>query len=78
VLNATEGLVEAHVIMTLVYQHVHAMYLVEGQCVIYGKLVVVVAEVGVTMCVDVNMFIKTIPRHAKSCKRKSSFRRPMV
>lgn len=66
VLNAPKGLVEDHVIKTFVYQHVHVMY----QCVIYGQLVAVVAEVGVTMCVDVNIFMKTIPRHAKSCKGK--------
>jgi len=49
------------------------MYLVEGQSVIYGEMVVVVAEVGVTMCAEVYMFMKsTIPRHAKSCKGKSS------
>ena len=47
------------------------MYLVEGQSVIYGEMDVVVAEVGVTMCAEVHMFVKsTIPRHAKSCKGK--------
>jgi hypothetical protein len=52
------------------------MYLVDGQSVIYGEMVVVVAEV----CAEVHMFVKTnIPRrHAQSCKGKSSFRRPMV
>jgi hypothetical protein len=42
--------------------------------VIYGKTVVVVAEVGVTICAEVHMFVKsTIPRrHAQSCKGKSS------
>jgi hypothetical protein len=36
-------------------------------------MVVVVAEVGVTMCAEVYMFMKsTFPRHAKSCKGKSS------
>jgi hypothetical protein len=41
--------------------------------VIYGKTVVVVAEVGVTICAEVHMFVKstTIPRrHAQSCKGK--------
>jgi hypothetical protein len=57
------------------YLHI-VMYLVEGQSVIYGEMVVVVAEV----CAEVHMFVKTnIPRrHAQSCKGKSNFRRPMV
>ncbi|KAG6771062.1 hypothetical protein POTOM_022407 [Populus tomentosa] len=42
----------------------------QGQSVIYGEMDVVVAEVGVTMCAEVHMFMKTIPRHAKSCKGK--------
>ncbi|KAJ6992024.1 hypothetical protein NC653_015394 [Populus alba x Populus x berolinensis] len=42
----------------------------EGQSVIYGEMDVVVAEVGVTMCAEVHMFMKTIPRHAKSCEGK--------
>jgi hypothetical protein len=65
---------EAHVVITFVcQQYLHiVLYLVEGRCVIYGKTVVVVAEVGVTMCVEVHMFVKsTIPRrHAQSCKGK--------
>jgi hypothetical protein len=74
---------EAHVVITFVCQHLlHIvmylveghMYLVEGQSVIYGEMVVVVAEVGVTMCAEVHMFMKsTIPRrHAQSCKGKLS------
>ena len=65
---------EDHVVITFVcQQYLHiVMYLVEGQSVIYREMiVVVVAEVGVTMCAEVYMFMKTtIPRHAKSCKRK--------
>jgi len=67
---------EAHVVITFVcQQYLHiVMYLVEGQSVICGEMVVVVAEVGVTMCAEVYMFMKstTIPRHAESCKGKSS------
>ncbi|KAG6771063.1 hypothetical protein POTOM_022408 [Populus tomentosa] len=62
-----------HVVITFVcQQYLHiVMYLVEGQSVIYGEMDVVVAEVGVTMCAEVHMFVKsTIPRHAKSCKGK--------
>jgi len=46
------------------------MYLVDGQSVICGEMVVVVAEVGVTMCAEVHMFLKstTIPRHANDVK----------
>jgi hypothetical protein len=72
VINAAE----AHAVITFVrQQYLHiVMYLVEGQSVIYGEMVVVVAEVGVTMCAEVHMFMKTIipRRHAQSCKGKSS------
>jgi hypothetical protein len=67
---------EAHVVITFVCQHLlHiVLYLLEGPSVIYGEMVVVVAEVGVTMCAEVHMFMKTIipRRHAQSCKGKSS------
>ncbi|KAJ6921595.1 hypothetical protein NC652_015498 [Populus alba x Populus x berolinensis] len=44
----------------------------QGQSVIYGEMDVVVAEVEVTMCAEVYMFVKsTIPRrHAQLCKGK--------
>nr|TKS09726.1 hypothetical protein D5086_0000088270 [Populus alba] len=56
-----------------VYLHI-VMYLVEGQRVIYGEMDVVVAEVGVTMCAEVYVFVKSTisRRHAQSCKGKSS------
>jgi hypothetical protein len=63
---------EAHVVITFVCQqslHI-VMYL---QSVINGEMDAVVAEVGVTMCAEVHMFVKsTTPRHAQSCKGKSS------
>ncbi|KAI5583473.1 hypothetical protein BDE02_06G017000 [Populus trichocarpa] len=41
--------------------------------VINGEMDAVVAEVGVTMCAEVHMFVKsTTPRHAQSCKGKSN------
>jgi hypothetical protein len=67
---------EAHVVITFVcQQYLHiVLYLVEGQSVINGEMDAVVAEVGVTMCVEVHMSVKsTIPRrHAQSCKGKLS------
>ncbi|CAK7323319.1 unnamed protein product [Dovyalis caffra] len=54
------GLMEVHVIMAVVGQHPNVMEA--------GVVVVVAAEAGVTMCVDVNMFVKMIP--AQSCKGK--------
>ncbi|CAK7323314.1 unnamed protein product [Dovyalis caffra] len=59
-----------HVIMAMVGQHPNVTNLMEGQCTIAGVVAVVVAEVGVIMCVDVNMFVKIIPHHAQSCKGK--------
>jgi hypothetical protein len=66
------GLVEAHVIMTMVGQHPRVMKLMEGQCMIIGLVAAaaaaVVAKEAVTMCADVNMSVKIIPRHAQSCE----------
>ena len=74
--HAVKNAAEAHIVITFVcQQYLHiVMYLVEGQSVIYGEMVVVVAEVEVAMCAEVYMFMKstTIPRHAKACKGKSS------
>ena len=68
-LNAIEGLVEAHVIMTMVGRHPQVMKFMEGQCMIVGvAAAAVVAKEAVTMRADVNMFVKIIPRHAQSCE----------
>jgi hypothetical protein len=43
----------------------------EGQCMIIGvaaAAAAVVAKEAVTMCADVNMSVKIIPRHAQSCE----------
>ncbi|KAJ6912344.1 hypothetical protein NC651_014909 [Populus alba x Populus x berolinensis] len=68
--HVVKNAAEDHVVITF-YLHI-VMYLVEGQNVIYGEMDVVVAEVEVTMCAEVYMFMKsTIPRrHAQSCKEK--------
>jgi hypothetical protein len=70
VLNATVGLVEARVIMAMLGQHPHVMKLMEGQCMIVGlaAAAAAVAKEAVTMCADVNMSVKIIPRHAQSCE----------
>jgi len=70
--HVVKNAAEAHVVITFVCQqslHI-VMYL---QSVINGEMDAVVAEVGVTMCAEVHMFVKsTTPRHAQSCKGKSS------
>ncbi|KAJ6992039.1 hypothetical protein NC653_015404 [Populus alba x Populus x berolinensis] len=56
--HVVKNVIEAHIVITFVcQQYLHiVMYLVEGQSVIYGEMiVVVVAEVGVTMCAEVYM-----------------------
>jgi len=68
VLNATEGLVEAHVIMTMVGRHPQVMKFMEGQCMIVGVAAAAVVAEAVTMRADVNMIVKIIPRHAQSCE----------
>ncbi|KAJ6921591.1 hypothetical protein NC652_015494 [Populus alba x Populus x berolinensis] len=72
--HVVKNAAEDHVVITFVCQHLlqNVMYLVQGQSVIYGEMVVVVAEVEVTMCAEVYMFVKsTIPRrHAQSCNGK--------
>ncbi|KAJ6992028.1 hypothetical protein NC653_015398 [Populus alba x Populus x berolinensis] len=61
---------EAHVIKTMVGQHLHVMKVMEGQCLIVGlaAAAAAVAKEAVTMCADVNMSVKIIPRHAQSCE----------
>ena len=51
------------------------MYLVEGH---RGKMVAGAAKEGVTLCVDVNISVKIIPRHAQSCKGPEKLRIPMI
>ncbi|KAF9679423.1 hypothetical protein SADUNF_Sadunf06G0013600 [Salix dunnii] len=41
-------------------------------------MVVLAVEEGVTLCVDVNISVKIIPRHAHPCKGTGKLRIPMI
>ncbi|KAF9679426.1 hypothetical protein SADUNF_Sadunf06G0013900 [Salix dunnii] len=71
------GLV-AHGVIAIECHHLHVMYLVEGHRVFRGKMVAIPVEKGVTLCVDVNISVKIIPRHAHPCKGTGKLRIPMI